>query len=307
MEQRRCESAIRTDMAIELRELDASADGVEESEERLGDVVVTRIKLLTDEAAGRYGKNKGSYITLDAEGIAARPLDLFDEVAARVAEEIQRLAGMELSRAVVLVVGLGNREVTPDSLGPRVVERIYVTRHIRQLLPDALDADVSSVCAIAPGVLGVTGIETVELVRGAVEHVRPDLVIAIDALAARRATRIGASVQLTDAGISPGSGVGNRRASISEQELNCKVLAIGVPLVVYAATVVRDALGLMAKDAGMPDGDLEGVSIAEEMGDMIMTPKDIDTMVDDMAGILARGINAAIFAEEYEAVRQLTT
>lgn len=304
--------SIRTDMAKELREINPDTSGVEENNEQRGEIELTRIRLVTDEAAEHYGKQKGNYITIEAPELANRPLELFEEVSDCIKEELTKLLGDINENSMILVVGLGNRDVTPDALGPRVIEKVYVTRHIKQLLPEALDSGVCAMCAIAPGVLGVTGIETLELIRGAVKHVKPDVVIAVDALASRRAARISTSVQLSDTGISPGSGVGNKRSGISFETLGCKVIAIGVPLVVYAATVVKDTLDLMADELGKHEDEQELKSLAEQvisakMGEMIMTPKDIDVMVEDMSGIIADGINKALYKESYDSVMSLTT
>ena len=214
--------SIRTDLAMEARELHPSLSGVtEESEEHEG-VAVTRIALTTDDAAARLEKRKGRYVTLDAPELSARPLDLFERVSRALSNELSRLMEGLGTCENVLVVGLGNRAITPDSLGPRVVESIYVTRHIKQYMPDALPGPVRAVSAVAPGVLGVTGVETMEIVRGVVEHCKPDLVIAVDALASRRAARISTTVQLTDAGISPGAGVGKTAQGWTAKRSACR-------------------------------------------------------------------------------------
>ena len=167
--------SIRTDLAMEARELHPSLSGVtEESEEHEG-VAVTRIALTTDDAAARLEKRKGRYVTLDAPELSARPLDLFERVSRALSNELSRLMEGLGTCENVLVVGLGNRAITPDSLGPRVVESIYVTRHIKQYMPDALPGPVRAVSAVAPGVLGVTGVETMEIVRGVVEHCKPEI------------------------------------------------------------------------------------------------------------------------------------
>ena len=210
----------------------------------------------------------------------------------------------------MLVVGLGNRAITPDSLGPRVVESIYVTRHIKQYMPDALPGPVRAVSAVAPGVLGVTGVETMEIVRGVVEHCKPDLVIAVDALASRRAARISTTVQLTDAGISPGAGVGNNRTGLDRETLGVPVIAIGVPLVVFATTISQDTISLIADETGLHNDEerlkeLAAKVIAEHIGELIVTPKEIDSIVADMTRIVADGINMALFGADYGEVRML--
>lgn len=302
--------SIRTDLAMEARELHPSLSGVtEESEEHEG-VAVTRIALTTDDAAARLEKRKGRYVTLDAPELSARPLDLFERVSRALSNELSRLMEGLGTCENVLVVGLGNRAITPDSLGPRVVESIYVTRHIKQYMPDALPGPVRAVSAVAPGVLGVTGVETMEIVRGVVEHCKPDLVIAVDALASRRAARISTTVQLTDAGISPGAGVGNNRTGLDRETLGVPVIAIGVPLVVFATTISQDTISLIADGTGLHNDEerlkeLAAKVIAEHIGELIVTPKEIDSIVADMTRIVADGINMALFGADYGEVRML--
>lgn len=303
-------NGIYTDLAMELRELSPDIEGIAEQDETDGEINIKRIGILTRSAAERIGKAMGSYVTLDARALIERPFDLFEAVERRLAIELRRLIRADINRSSVLIVGLGNREVTPDSLGPRVVERVLVTRHVKQFLPEAFDFETPSVCAIAPGVLGVTGVETMDIVKGVVERVHPDCIIAIDALASRRAARISTTLQLTDAGISPGSGVGNQRAELSFESLGVQTLAIGVPLVVRAATITRDTLSLMANETGLHADEerlkllAENISV-KQLDDMIVTPKDIDSIVSDMAGMIANAINRALFAENLDSVRSL--
>ena len=302
--------SIRTDLAMEARELHPSLSGVTEETEEHEGVAVTRIALTTDDAAARLEKRKGRYVTLDAPELSARPLDLFERVSRALSNELSRLMEGLGTCENVLVVGLGNRAITPDSLGPRVVESIYVTRHIKQYMPDALPGPVRAVSAVAPGVLGVTGVETMEIVRGVVEHCKPDLVIAVDALASRRAARISTTVQLTDAGISPGAGVGNNRTGLDRETLGVPVIAIGVPLVVFATTISQDTISLIADETGLHNDEerlkeLAAKVIAEHIGELIVTPKEIDSIVADMTRIVADGINMALFGADYGEVRML--
>ncbi len=302
--------SIRTDLAMEARELHPSISGITEETEQQEGIAVSRITLASDEAAQELGKQKGRYITLDAPDLAARPLDLFFRVSKAIAAEITGLMEELGPCGNVLVVGLGNRAITPDSLGPRVVEAVYVTRHIKQYMPDALPGPVRAVSAVAPGVLGVTGVETMEIVRGVVEHCKPDLVIAVDSLASRRAARISTTVQLTDTGISPGAGVGNNRAGLDRETLGVPVIAIGVPLVVFATTISQDTISLLADETGLHNDEerlkeLAAKVIAEHIGELIVTPKEIDSIVADMTRILADGMNMALFGADYEAVRML--
>jgi GPR endopeptidase len=302
--------SIRTDLAMEARELHPSLPGVtEETEEREG-VSISRITLTTDDAAKRLEKRRGRYVTLDAPELTDRPLDLFERVSRTLADELTHLMEGLGACENVLVVGLGNRAITPDSLGPRVVESVYVTRHIKQYLPDALPGPVRAVSAVAPGVLGVTGVETMEIVRGVVEHCRPDLVIAVDSLASRRAARISTTVQLTDTGISPGAGVGNNRTGLDRETLGVPVIAIGVPLVVFATTISQDTISLIADETGLHNDEerlkeLAAKVIAEHIGELIVTPKEIDSIVADMTRIVADGINMALFGADYGEVRML--
>ncbi|MCE5235879.1 MAG: GPR endopeptidase [Eubacteriales bacterium] len=301
---------VYTDLALEARELHPELTGVtEENAERAG-ITISRIRVETDEAAQKIGKQKGTYVTLDAPDLVSRPLELFEELSKALSDELKTLLKDLKKDATVLVVGLGNRAITPDSLGPAVAELVYVTRHIAEFLPDALPGPVRSVCAAAPGVLGVTGIETMEVVRGMTEHVKPDLIIAIDSLASRRAARISTTLQLTDAGISPGSGVGNARAGLTKDTFGVPVIAIGVPLVVYASTISQDTISLIADETGLHKDEerlkaLAEKVINEKIGTLIVTPKDIDTIVKDMARILADGINLALFDASYDEIRML--
>ena len=201
----------------------------------------------------------------------------------------------------MLVVGLGNRNVTADALGTRVVERMLVTRHLRQAMAQELRGKLRGVSAIAPGVLGLTGIETAELCRGLVRHVQPCAVIAIDALAAYESERICTTVQITDTGIQPGSGVGNHRLGLTEDTLGVKVIAVGVPMVVYASTIARDAMSHLMEVYGayQPGREQEGERLLGQvaegfLGNMVVTPREIDELVLNVAAILSDGLNQAL-------------
>lgn len=303
-------NSIYTDLAMELRELNPDIEGVSEEDETSGEIRIKRIGILTETAARKIGKAIGSYVSLSADALEQRPLDLFESVTEKLAEEIRRMLKSGSDSASILVVGLGNRSVTPDSLGPRTAEKIFVTRHIKQYMPEAFDFPVLSVASVAPGVLGATGVETSDIVRGIVERVKPDLIIAVDSLSSRRAARISTTIQLSNAGISPGSGVGNTRADMSEAKLGVPVIAVGVPLVVHASTIMLDTIGMMANETGK-HGDEEQLkelakSVAEkQLDDMIVTPKDIDTIVGDMSTIIANALNMAFFGDKLPEVRSL--
>lgn len=304
------QNAIYTDLAMESRELNPDISGVSEQTDTRDGLSISRIKIESHEAAQKLDKPMGSYVTIDAPDLISRPLNLFEDVSRVLSEELTNMFGSLEEGATVLVTGLGNRSITSDSLGPRVVEQIYVTRHVTEYLPDALPSDTRAVCAIAPGVLGVTGVETLEIIRGVAEHAKPDLIIAIDALASRRAARINTTIQLTDTGICPGSGIGNTRKGINKEVFGVPVIAVGVPLVVHAATISRDVISLMADKTGLHNDEeklktLADEVISESLGQMIVTPKDIDSIINDMSKIIADAINMAVFADKYQDVRML--
>ena len=252
----------------------------------------TVVKVENEESAQKLGRPMGTYITLACEQAMTVSLETRRALAAELAQTLRGMLPPDMKTA--LVVGLGNRSVTPDSLGPRTAERVLVTRHMGDCLPR--DVPMSSVCAAAPGVLGVTGMETAEILRGMVAHVKPDAVIAVDALAARSSKRIASTIQITDTGITPGSGVGNHRKALDRRTLGVPVIAVGVPLVVYASTIASDALRALG------EGEVEEERIAacvervvsEKLGEMIVTPRDVDALVERMAGVLADGINQAL-------------
>ena len=302
--------SIYTDLAMEARELNPKLPGVREEVRTLEDITVTTIRVETQEAAKRLQKPCGEYITLDAPDLALRPLDLFERVSKQLAQQIRELMPELKEGAQVLVIGLGNRFITPDALGPRVVEQVFVTRHILEYMPEILEGNPRAVAAFAPGVLGLTGVETLEVVQGVVERVKPALVIAVDSLASRRANRISTTIQLTDTGIEPGAGVGNLRQGINRETLGVPVIALGVPMVVYASTITQDTISLIAEQTQLGTDEQTLLDLAEKVihdhfGPMIVTPKDIDSIVRDMSQILADGLNMALMDTHYEQVRML--
>lgn len=305
----------RTDLAMEIREI-LMAEAAEEiagvsSEEYnfADDISVTRVKIEDEAAARRMGKPMGSYITINAKDIPERDTEYAADVSKAVCDELKKLYPTLEKGQCALVVGLGNWNMTPDSLGPKCINKILVTRHLIDMVPEKVDERVRSVCAIAPGVLGITGIETQEAIKGIVAKVKPNVVIAIDALACRRSERICSTVQISDTGISPGGGIGNKRKGLNQKTLGVPVIAIGVPMVVYASTLTMDVVEKLASDL-RADSDpmlkqvatvsedklIEGTlkAAASTLGDMIVTPKDIDTLVTDSASIVAMGINLAL-------------
>lgn len=308
---------IRTDLAIEAREFynrqenRGEIPGVEVDVDKQENYTVTRVKVLEDVGAHIIGKPKGNYITIEVPNLRENDKDLHDETGKILAREVGSIVKLN-DQSVILVVGLGNWNVTPDALGPRVVEHLLVTRHIKEYVPDQIDEGVRSVCAVAPGVLGITGIETSEIIRGIVDRVKPDLVIAIDALASRKMERISTTIQLADTGINPGSGVGNNRKELSHDSMGVPVLAIGVPTVVDAATMASDTIDMvvdslisesqqggefynMLKDMDKTEKyKLINEVITPFVGNLMVTPKEIDRLIDDIAIVIANGLNIAL-------------
>lgn len=307
---------IRTDLAIESREIyrgqeNREIPGVEVDVDNDEDITITRVKVVEDVGAKLIGKPKGNYITIEVPRLKENDKDLQEDVSRALAGELARLVKLN-DKSVILVVGLGNWNVTPDALGPTVVDHLLVTRHIKEYIPEQIDEGVRSVCAVAPGVLGITGIETSEIIRGIVDRIKPDLVIAIDSLASRKMERISTTIQLADTGINPGSGVGNNRKELSRESLGVPVVAIGVPMVVDAATMASDTIDLvidslmdqskkdsefyhMLKDMNKEDKyKLINEVLTPFIGNMMVTPKEIDRLITDISKIIANGLNVAL-------------
>lgn len=289
----------RTDLAMEsIGDDRGSTEGVYVDEQTLGGISRTRIVIESRQAAKALQRPCGEYITLSCEGLSHCGTISRKKLVQLIAQAVRAMLPKE---GQVLVVGLGNRNVTADALGARVVERLLVTRHLREALADELTGNLRGVSAIAPGVLGITGIETAELCRGLIGHVRPSAVIAIDALAAYDSARICTTVQITDTGIEPGSGVGNHRLGLTQDTLGVKVIAVGVPMVVYASTIARDAVTQLMGEYGLTNGENNKVAemllrrVSESyLGEMVVTPREIDEMVLAAADLLSEGLNRAL-------------
>lgn len=284
----------RTDLAMESLGGGEGMPGVHVSHWEAMGVEMTEVIVETEAASRALGKAVGAYMTLECPAVRQRDLDARLAMANLLGEEVARMLPRE-GDAPVLVVGLGNRNITPDSLGPAAIDRTLVTRHMFEQLPGYTDERMRSVCAIAPGVLGVTGIETMEMVGAIIGRVRPRAVLCIDSLAARAARRIGTAIQLTDTGIQPGSGVGNHRRSLTREALGVPVIAIGMPTVIYAATLARDAMEALSPDT--PEDGLDRVEqelLSGGDGDLVVTPREIDGLISDAAGIIASAVNRAL-------------
>lgn len=291
---------IRTDLAMEAAQAAGQIPGVEVlSDEVTPGVNRTRVTVVNEEGEQALGKKKGVYVTIEAPQLAQGDAEIDENCAKALAHEIRALAGDAIGGAV-LVVGLGNRMVTPDALGPAVCDGVFVTRHIREYAPEGIDERLGNVSAIAPGVLGITGIETGEVIEGVVEHMKPSLVIAVDSLASRSLERVRTTIQIADTGIAPGAGIGNKRKALDRDSLGVPVLALGVPLVVYAATIAQDlmqtAMDKTPADVNARPGIqrlLESMQDVEG-ADMIVTPKEIDKVVADVARVIADALNISL-------------
>ncbi|MDO4571965.1 MAG: GPR endopeptidase [Clostridia bacterium] len=300
----------RTDMARELYDANRRLEGVSEECFKDGQLEVSRIVVESEAAAGALGQPRGRYVTIELPEEASFVEDTQASIIRRVAEELSRLMEGVDPEGELLVLGLGNRFVTPDSLGPRTVDKIFVTRHIRQHVPEAAPAGMRSVSAVAPGVLGTTGMETVEIVMGLIDRTRPAALLCIDALASRRADRISASIQINDTGIQPGAGVHNRRAGITEESMGIPVFAIGVPTVVDANTIIGAAVERLVRETGESDaknllGQMAEKLMPEQLRDLVVTPKEIDTIIESASRRLAEGINRALHGQAHDELRML--
>lgn len=280
----------RTDLALEAKEQNGEIPGVEMEQEQCASAVLTRVRVVSEEGAQRIGKPKGTYITIEQKDLYEKDPQNAAQLYACIAEQIRSLLGDRSGKGAALVVGLGNRDLTPDSLGPRVVSQLFITRHVCTALPGVLDDRVHPVCAIAPGVMAETGMETGEVVRAVAEAVQPDCIIVVDALAARSTQRILSTVQITDAGVVPGSGVGNHRTALNRESLGVPVIAVGVPTVVHAATILRDAL---EKLLGSND-KTEKLLHSLDGENLVVTPVMIDEAVRSVSALVARAIDAAL-------------
>lgn len=306
----------RTDLALERRDLYKKAnniedevDGIETEEEKVdGDIKITRVKVLNENGENAIGKKVGNYITIDINNLKIAGEEQIQKASEALTKELKELLKKHIEeQEPLLVVGLGNLYVTPDALGPKVVQDIDVTRHILQYMPEALDKNTRPVSAISPGVLGTTGIETLEILKGIVDNIKPKLLIIIDALASRSIERISSTVQIADTGIIPGAGVGNTRKELSIETLGIPVVAIGIPTVVEAATIAADSLDLFIQKVQeqAKSNDFLNQLQEEDKYEMIkevlapndynfiVTPKEIDELIENMKDIVARGINFA--------------
>lgn len=307
----------RTDLASErmdvykrANKMENDINGVESEQEEINEnLKVERVRITNEEGEKAIGKPQGIYTTIDIKKLRIAQEEEIEKAAQTLSNELSQIISKHIDKqGEILVVGLGNESVTPDALGPKAIGEIEVTRHVIKYLPQYVNEGTRMVSAISPGVLGTTGIETVEILQGVVENIKPKLVIVIDALASRSIERISSTIQISDTGIVPGAGVGNTRKEISERTLGIPVIAIGIPTVVELATLVSDGIDIFIDrlqekaesneylNKLQQDDKYEEVKEALNVGEynMIVTPKEIDGLIDNMKDIVARGINFAM-------------
>lgn len=306
---------VRTDLALEAREK-FEEDNVEIKGVRLdkemaqGDVCITRVVIETENGAKAMGKPRGTYITIEAPNMIEEDEGCHREISVQLARMIRELLPKDMEEPSVLVVGLGNRDVTPDALGPNVVDHIMITRHIiNEFGRYALEEDHEfKISGIVPGVMAQTGMESEEIIRGVIEETKPDCVIAVDALAARSTRRLNRTIQITDTGINPGSGVGNHRHAINKESMGIPVIAIGIPTVVDAATIVTDTMsdliaamsasshlkgigGSLATLDEVEKHELVRELLSPHLNAFFVTPKDIDEAMKRLSYTISEGLN----------------
>ncbi len=284
---------VRTDLALETKEKfeedNVELKGVRVNEIQRGEnIKITEVIIETENGAKTMGKPKGIYTTIEAPEMADGDDGYHREISEVLAEVLKSMIPLEEKEDLsVLVVGLGNREVTPDALGPRVVDNMFITRHvIREFGRYALGKEHTNlISSIVPGVMAQTGMESVEIVKGVIQESKPDYIVAVDALAARSVKRLNRTIQITNTGINPGSGVGNHRHAINRESLGVPVIAIGIPTVVDAATIVNDAISGFYEEADCT------------LNSFFVTPKDIDESIKRISFTLSEGLNIAFQKE----------
>ena len=282
----------RTDLAVEAHEIwqeeseqTTTLQGVEAIDSRAFNCDIHTVRVLDKRGEHALGKAVGQYITIDLPSLRKRDVDIFENSTYATARYISRL--LPPNAKSMLIIGLGNKNITPDAIGPLAVESTIVTRHLIEKHPEHF-ADLRPVSALNPGVLAMTGMESADIIRGVINNIQPDCLLVIDALASRKLTRLCQTVQICDTGIVPGSGVGNARAALNAETLGVPVIAVGIPTVVDAATLAADLL----EEAGQ--GEIDPNILNDYGGSLIVTPKDIDSLVKEVARVVGYGISLAL-------------
>ena len=311
------EYSIHTDLAIEasavenLKISDKKESGIETNIFEKDGITVTEVMITNKKGEEAVGKPVGKYVTLEVPSLRDNITEVYDNTKKMLTQELKKYIDLDKNHTI-LVVGLGNRFVTPDALGPKVIDKLLVTRHLYDVLPPDITDEMHSLCAVAPGVLGITGIETGEIIKGIADKIKPDIIIAIDALASRKTSRISTTFQIADTGIVPGSGIGNKRHALNKETIGVPVIAIGVPTVIEAVAVANDAIDMLIEaikvnadknseiyksmDALNNETRYELISklLVPSGSELIVTPKEVDSIIDEVSGIIADSINEAI-------------
>ena len=309
--------SIRTDLALEAREIyeegESSSEipGVKLDKKELENCIVTKVEIIDEQGSKIMNKGIGKYITLESNLMKFDDDESREDVINYLKDELIEILGTDKTKKT-LVIGLGNWNITSDALGPKTVSKTLVTRHIFKNYNKDYDDDFTEVAGLSPGVMGITGIETSEIVKSIVDRIKPDRVIAIDALASRKMERVNTTIQISTAGISPGGGVGNKRKALNKEYLGVDVIAIGVPTVVDAATLTSDVLdmaidNLINQSDGVGDfysmlkqlKEEEKYNLIKESLDpydknLIVTPKDIDDTIENLSIIISEGLNRSL-------------
>lgn len=304
----------RTDLALERRDIYRKANNLEDeipgikyNVENIGKNKITRVEITSKEGEEALNKKIGNYITIDVNKISNLLEEENQQIVNLLSKEIEKIVDKHIEKSEdILVVGLGNLYSTPDSLGSKVVKKIEITRHIKKYMPQYIDKNARAISAIAPGVLGMTGIETWEFLKGIVENINPKLILVVDSLCSKSVNRISKSIQISDTGIVPGGGVGNARVELTKESLGIPVIALGIPTCVDVATITEDGINLWINN--LKEKESIDTKILEENNNyesikevllpsdlnFIVTPKEIDELIENMTEIVSAGINNAI-------------
>lgn len=297
---------LNVDLAVEARDLvrgtaDREIQGVEEKVEKLEQIKITTIDIKEPQAAQTMGRPVGTYVTIEAPPLKINDPYVKEEIIEAMAKSIPSLLPETLKpQDVVLLVGLGNWRATPDALGPKFIEYSPITRHYHQYAPEALVEGMRPTCGIAPGVLGITGLETFDVIKGVVDNTKPAVLIVVDSLAAQNVERIGTTIQMSNTGIQPGSGIGNSRQALTQQELGIPVIAIGCPTIVNAAIITNQAIRQYCVNNGVSFVESRANDTIQDIlsffgGSLTVTPKEIDDIIENTSRILAMGVATSLF------------
>ena len=309
---------IRTDLAIEAREMHDTnqIDGVKVITQDFQNIRVTSVKILNSIGEKNLKRPQGNYITIECPFLNKNSVDYREQTIKILADNLKKLVYKKnkFKPENILIIGLGNKNITADSLGPKTISKVLVTRHIKNFVPEEIKNFIKTVSAISPGVLGITGIETFEISKGICEKINPDLVIIIDSLAARNISRINSTIQIADTGIAPGAGVNNKRVSLNKKNLGCEIISVGVPTVIDAATLVNDTMDKIIDEMiffskqnfehdffitfDRLDSDEKYNLIKKILGpyenNMFVTPKEVDEIIERLSNIIANAINICL-------------